>query len=88
MDAEIALYNRSLDVALKAYMKGDEEPLAIHCRAWNMEEKIPNHPVAKRGAVMKMVTSRASLPMPMRSEAKRWLKKNGFQSWDDGDVPT
>jgi hypothetical protein len=86
MMAELKAYNESLDIALEDYMSGDGTSFEEHCDKWGLSDKIPNHPLAKHGAIMKMVTARTSLPMEIRRKAKVWLVENGFRSWDDGDV--
>jgi hypothetical protein len=83
---ELDKYNESLDRALVDYMRGKESSFDEHCQRFNLADKIPADPFAKRGSVMKMVTAKTNLPMWARCLAKRWLENHGFQSWDDGDI--
>lgn len=86
MMTELDRYNQSLDRSLLDYMRGKESSFDEHCQTFKLADKIPADPVAKRGAVMKMVTARTNLAMWARCLAKRWLLNHGFQSWDDGDI--
>lgn len=88
MQTELDKYNHSLDLALMDYVIGKTEKFDAHCKAFDLTGKLPANPIAKTGAVMKMITARTNLPMWARKEAKRWLTVRGYQSWDDGDVPT
>ena len=77
-------YQRQLDQALIAYMKGDEKPfydlLEEHGIAF------PMHPTTRCGGVMKTITARPTLPRQMRQKAKQWLEQHGMESLDDGDL--
>lgn len=86
MQAEMQRYFESLDSALLDYMRGKTSSFDEHCERFGLSDKIPANPVAKTGAVMKMVTSRTNLAMWARVMAKRWLDNHSFKSWDDGDV--
>lgn len=79
-------YYESLDAAIIAYVNGNEVPFNEHVERFNLHSRVPNDPLAKRCAVMKMATSRNFLPLEVRTAAKRWLAENGFQSWDDGEL--
>ena len=63
MSTEMHAYFESLDSALLDYMRGKVSSFDEHCTRFGLAEKIPANPVAKQGAVMKMITSRTSLPV-------------------------
>lgn len=86
MQTELDKYNHSLDLALLDYLRGKTSTFDAHCEAFDLTSKLPENPIAKTGAVMKMITARTNLPMWARVQAKKWLADRGFQSWDDGDV--
>lgn len=73
MQTEMDKYFESLDSALLDYMRGKTSSFDEHCKRFGLSDKIPANPIAKQGAVMKMIT-------------KRWLDNHGYKSWDDGDV--
>ncbi len=85
--SKIATYNASLDAALIAWMNGESQPFERHLDAFDLRGKWPSHELARQGAIHKLVTSRTTLPMVLRSRAKEWLLEHSFSSHDDGDVP-
>jgi len=86
MQTELDKYNHSLDLALLDYSRGKTSTFDAHCEAFGLTSKLPENPLAKTGAVMKMITARTNLPMWARVQAKTWLTTHGFKSLDDGDV--
>lgn len=84
-DAELIEYMESLDAALTAFVRdGDDAPMFEHCTVYGLTVQTGQvWPVS----LYKVATARKSLPMDIRSRAKRWLLEHGFKPLDDGDVP-
>jgi len=83
---EIAEYHASLDAALTKFMQtGSTDAVVLHAHRWGVD--VPSDPETLRVALLKGVSARTTLPMEMRTRAKRELMKGGFRPWDDGDVP-
>jgi len=87
VQTELDKYNESLDTALLDYVRGKEQTFDEHCIKFDLDKRIPHHELARRVAVMKMITARVNLPIWARSFAKQWLIDRGYLPWDDGDVP-
>lgn len=75
---DLKAYYASLDAALLAAMRGNDEPLIHHCEQHGVN--IPQNRMAFRGAVMKMVTARVGLPLTVRKAAKAWLDDHNMES--------
>lgn len=83
---ELKSYLAELDAAIIAYVNdGDETQVVALVMKHGL--RLSSDPLTRRGTLMKVATGRPSLPMEIRSKAKRWLTENGFHSLDDGDVP-
>ena len=77
-------YFRRLDEALIAYDAGDNTQLVRLYKTFGISRS--NDEFIHQAATMKLITSRVLLPKELRRRAKKWLIRNGMDSWDDGDI--